>query len=435
MAARRTRQRRADLEQDLDEHCLAREQQRENNSENASAASASTANADMEKKTKAKTKQKPQKKLKKTRGQRKTKPLGKRKLQEIEPTPNPTSQKSPKNSDNASAASASTANADMEKKTKAKTKQNPQKKLKKPQKKLKKTPGQRKTKPLGKYLDKVIEPAPSPTSPKSPRRPHVNADMEKKTKAKTKQKPQKKLKKTPGQKKTKPLGKYLDKVIEPAPSPTSQKSPRRPHVNRSHLYIPRECHKSWMEKCNLAKARDYKYAMKSALEHANVSPNWFRKRLRKFRLSLTADEFVDECISFGFGKSRANLRQRVAFIKRVLKQTSNPRDDSESSWSEEEEQELSLESLENPEEKEEVIPENSKSTGKEKEQQRGNVSLAVQVLRDTLNCVAHYEKDDVQDCVMKMAQSENIRKLVKQIDTTSTSVVGACVVVVLVCWW
>ena len=190
-----------------------------------------------------------------------------------------------------------------------------------------------------------------------------------------------------------------------------------------------------MEKCNLAKARDYKYAMKSALEHANVSPNWFRKRLRKFRLSLTADEFVDECISFGFGKSRANLRQRVAFIKRVLKQTSNPRDDSESSWSEEEEQELSLESLENPEEKEEVIPENSKSTGKEKEQQRGNVSLAVQVLRDTLNCVAHYEKDDVQDCVMKMAQSENIRKLVKQIDTTSTSVVGACVVVVLVCWW
>ena len=65
----------------------------------------------------------------------------------------------------------------------------------------------------------------------------------------------------------------------------------------------------WMKLTKLPPQREYKYAMKSALEIADVTMQNFKIELRKFQVTRTREQFLEECIKSGFAQKQFDIKK------------------------------------------------------------------------------------------------------------------------------
>ena len=74
----------------------------------------------------------------------------------------------------------------------------------------------------------------------------------------------------------------------------------------------------WIKKCNnLTSQNVFKYSIQDALDVAEVEPKDFSYKLRRFRASLSKDEFVNALYRAGFGQEY-NIQKRVDFVSKVM---------------------------------------------------------------------------------------------------------------------
>ena len=95
------------------------------------------------------------------------------------------------------------------------------------------------------------------------------------------------------------------------------KKRKRTYIPRCYLRIPREMNKLWEKKTKVKPAREYKYAMKKALQ--DKDSKIFLKKLQSFRMSMTDEAYCEELIKAGIGQQNVHFGNRTKFVEKVMR--------------------------------------------------------------------------------------------------------------------
>ena len=228
-------------------------------------------------------------------------------------------------------------------------------------------------------------------------------------------------------------------------TPTSEDEDKRVSKKKGPrkylMYIPKEYHNKWKQKCGLSlkerKREEYKYAMNRALNQAQVSFPSFKNRLQTRQFSMTPDEYVDELIAHGFGKLNPSIRQRVLYVQKVMGTRRQKYDDEDleepKKVSDEDSEALALQEPLQKTKKEgfqQVKKEGFQKVKKESLQEvkkevtdfkcvmRPGLLKTGRIASDMLRCCAHLPKGELQKTLLAMAYSKSIMQLVKEIENS-----------------
>ena len=155
---------------------------------------------------------------------------------------------------------------------------------------------------------------------------------------------------------------------------------------------------------SLAPAREYKYAMRQALKVCNVSENKFSKALFSYKLTVTKEQFLQDCFEAGIGQPRIDYPKRIAFVRKVMQFGSSSSED-DPNFDDSSTSEIESEATKRSDVKHAVTQADF----------NGRLDVAA-FLHHVLSCLGHLSKQDLLEYLHKLAENRRVKDFVQSID-------------------